>query len=107
MGDISKLPKWAQDTIRRLQYDIKVLKESLDKVPHSQVQWGSEQHGPYGFIPDDRAVRFYLDKNQPHRWVECKLDGEGGIEIYGNTQLMIHLNSGNHMHLNTGEKGVY
>ena len=105
--NISKLPQWAQRKIKLLERKVHDLEQSLASVPVTQIMWGSELLGPHGYIPTDKAIRFSLDLQKPYRWIEFRLDGDKGIEVYGSTQLMVHLNSSNHMHLNTDEKGVY
>ena len=105
--DVSKLPQWAQLKIQVLERTVDNLKQSLAEVPQSRIRWGCNFHGSSGYVPENKEVRFFLDPEKPHRWIEVRLTKSDGLQVYGNDQLMVHLNSSNHLHLNTDEKGVY
>lgn len=62
MGDITKLPLWAQDKIKQLNNEILNLKSKLAQHELSQeptrIMWGSRMYGTFQYIKDYETVTF-------------------------------------------------
>jgi hypothetical protein len=71
--DVSKLPKWAQDHIFKLEADVKYLQSKFDEMSSGE---SALSHGTgldrYG-LPDRHRVEFTFDK---HMWIEAHFNAE-------------------------------
>jgi len=64
-GDVSKLPKWAQNKIQKLQWDIESLEEKLKQARGNQktnVYLHDYVSGDYSYLPENRAIKFKIGK---------------------------------------------
>ena len=99
MNNIGKLPKWAQDMIRRLNGEIQALTDS--RAPHdgSLIEWGWKHDGtsPHGNIPTSSVVHFIID---PARYVQitCRMDEDNMLHVNSSSTLLVYPRSCNVIH---------
>ena len=82
MQDITKLPRWVQDTIRNLTQERDALLSS--RAPHdgSMISWGYEVDNsvPHGNIPTGSVVTFHINKDL-HTSIRCRMDEESRLHV--------------------------
>jgi hypothetical protein len=93
MDDLSKLPKWAQNRIGKLERDVEYYKKQLDQTDagQSKVCWGDyeSKHG----IPEGATVTYHLQKGE--MWLELKGDEVKVTAPTGTHRLTVRPKSGN------------
>jgi len=109
---IEKLPKWARDYISGLRTHLQGALESVEQVRQTKTQWGHGEFGikhgmPQGFIPDNEAVRWYLDDHD-RQWVDVRrMRRPRRLLIYGSHGLVCAMSSSNMMTLSVDLSGEW
>lgn len=100
MKDISKLPKWVQVKIVRLQNDLEYTENRLKKFEGKKDTNTFIIHGLTEIpLPNNSEIKFSLGEGW-HRKVTCKIN-DGEIEVFADSMLVLPKAS-NHVHIKLG-----
>lgn len=95
MGDVSKLPKWAQWEIERLSRDLEYQTEKARTFFGGEKSRVRLEHFPQPleecFIPSNTSVAFQLADG----WVRCHLDQDGTLCVSGDDAISLRPRAAN------------
>jgi hypothetical protein len=104
MGDVSKLPKWAQDHIRHLEMTIQRHEERINELssifPDTNVKVTQHHIYPDVTLPPDSSVDFYMGESRERYrdMLTVKHDSNcpGWLDLHGsNGRLIVAASSSN------------
>lgn len=102
MGDVSKLPKWAQSHIRDLETRVQKLEADagVDQIDSAPITIGNYQNEVP--LPND-PVTFHLS-DDPNKRLRMQIRAHlhmGELVVMGGSPLVVRLEASNHMRLST------
>jgi len=97
--DVSKLPVWAQEELKKLQSEIATLKSHLAQHESStsptKIRWGNPSYGTYGFIKNYETVQFTPTGNK-NQEILVHLTNDNAVNVHCTLgQLVVCPHSGN------------
>lgn len=99
-GDVTKLPKWAQSEICRLERDLATAYEKLTAGPEDSNTFAD----PYGEaerpLGDSPNIVFKWGDRHTER-ITVRLEGES-LSIQGGDQIMVHPRASNSVYIKIG-----
>lgn len=103
--DIKKLPVWARHELNKLRADVNYYKEKVqeingDKETNTYIACGMDEPIP---LPKDAHIIFVVNPNRSIRTgqIQVTVKENNEIEIYGDKQLNIKLQSSNICNINS------
>jgi len=99
MGDVTKLPKWAQRIINnqqmRLDEKDKLLTQHAGKVTNVVADEGMLKDSiPFAYLPDDVKVDFHTNRAKG-KWVQVRMQWDGTVLVYSSGRISIEPRSSN------------
>lgn len=100
-----RLPKWAQETLRRYREDIDDLRRALDEAKGVDPRHPVAVRDPYGEavpVAWDRydSVRFFLrNTGNQSQWIDVRRARTGEIEVVASSAIHIRMQASNVMYL--------
>jgi hypothetical protein len=92
-GDVSKLPKWAQAEIGRLERDLADARAKLAAGPEESDTF-ADVYGAPRPLGKSPVIRFTPDPEHPHLYVDAYVD-RGSVYVRGSEGLAIRPWAGN------------
>lgn len=99
MGDVTKLPKWAQRLINNQQMRLaekdKLLTQHAGKVSNVVANEGMLKDSiPFAYLPDDATVDFHTNRAK-REWVQVRMQRDGTVLVYSSGRISIEPRSSN------------